>query len=554
MKLLLTHSLVDLFASPEPSRSLRRLRRLLNTYRDALHSTGLSHLSLSSLPLPATLDPDVPHPLPTRFRVLGSVLLSTLSCLVRLPFFLLPLVVHLPVYTFARYASSGALEEDQAQNKVAIGLVLALATYAALFAVVCALLWTSITWGGAIVVALVGTIAFVAYHNRLVDANVRSLSLSLTARDCPLPLTLRLLRSQYRQFQRLSALWTVLFALWTPVARSEAEHFLHSVHPSLMTPSPGIRLRNSSDNPYAEDDEGAHTGDESDRRGLLSGAADVGRSDGFVLGDGDDDDDDDETDGEAEGKPRSHRRGPPQPSPALFSEQDRLLGGPSRPSSSHSRNGSRARSGSSPGPPPPRDLPPAEAGATRIEMPALGSGVTPAEERSPASTSSAAQGSSRPRTRRWGTGRSARQVRELLHLRAQTVQLLRALLFPLLDADDSDYDDAAAQLEEVRVDRASASGHAPVAMARRRSLSSASSTGGPSAPASAATNGTASGVPLLTRLPDRDSTGAPVSERELASRALAREVGQRMRELGWRAKGGAGALGGGGGGGGERGR
>lgn len=168
-----THdSLVDLFATENPSPSLRRLRRLLTTYRDALKHLGVSHLSLSSLPLPETLDPSVPHRLPTRMRVFASIVLSTFACLIRLPFFLLPLLVHLPVYLFARYASSGALEEDQAQNKVAIGLVLALVTYAAFFAVACVLLWTSIPWGGAILVAIVGTIAFVAYHNRLVDANV----------------------------------------------------------------------------------------------------------------------------------------------------------------------------------------------------------------------------------------------------------------------------------------------------------------------------------------------------------------------------------------------
>ncbi|GAA5923090.1 hypothetical protein JCM3775_007434 [Rhodotorula graminis] len=549
-------TLVDLFASPKPSRSLRRLGRLLNAYRDALHSTGLSHLSLSSLPLPATLDPDVPHPPPTRFRVLGSVLLSTLSCLVRLPFFLLPLVVHLPVYTFARYASSGALEEDQAQNKVAIGLVLALATYAALFGVVCALLWTSITWGGAIVVALVGTIAFVAYHNRLVDAN-------------------------YRQFQRLSALWTVLFALWTPVARSEAEHFLHSVHPSL-TPS-SIRLRHSSDNPYDEDTElGARTSssaaDDSDRRGLLEGAAPTGRlsdpyddeSDESDDDGGDDDDDEHAAADHADGRvqPRTPRHPPPQPSPSLFSEQDRLLGGPSRPSHSPApshahaqQQGGRERAGSSPGPPQPRDLPPHEAGATRIEMDALGSGTTGggggggrsgSRARTPSSSSAAAaaNGSGGGWVRRSRSGRSAREVRDLLYLRAQTVQLLRALLFPLLDEHGDLDDDSGGGLEEVHVDGGAASrssGHAPVAMARRRSLSSASSSpapgAGPGAPHATPPASTPVGHVngLLTRLHD----AAPLSERETTSRALAREVGGRMRELGWQAKEGARWLGGG---------
>lgn len=164
--------MIDLFASPSASPALRRLKRLLNAYRDTLQASSLSHLSLSSLPLPATLDPSVPHPLPTRARVLTSISLSTFSCLLRLPFFLLPLIVHLPIYLFTRYASSGALEEDQAQKKVAVGLVLALGSYAAFFGVACALLWVSLPYGGAILVALTGTIAFVAYHNRLVDDNV----------------------------------------------------------------------------------------------------------------------------------------------------------------------------------------------------------------------------------------------------------------------------------------------------------------------------------------------------------------------------------------------
>ncbi|GAA5854226.1 hypothetical protein JCM9279_006186 [Rhodotorula babjevae] len=146
--------------------------------------------------------------------------------------------------------------------------------------------------------------------------------------------------------------------------------------------------------------------------------------------------------------------------------------------------------------------------------------------------------------RRSRSGRSAREVRDLLYLRAQTVQLLRALLFPLLDEGDLDGD--AAQLEEVHVDgdgdgAGRSSGPAPVAMARRRSLSSASSSAGaPPAPAPTPTPvGQVNG--LLTRLHD----AAPLSERETTSRARAREVGGRMRELGWRAKEGARWLGGG---------
>lgn len=272
-KLPLTHlrqidqSLIDLFASCNTSPALRRLRRLLNAYRDTLQASSLSHLSLSSLPLPATLDPSVPNPLPTRARVLSSICLSTLACLLRLPFFLLPLIVHLPIYLFTRYASSGALEEDQAQNKVAIGLVLALGSYAAFFGVACALLWVSLPYGGAILVSLTGTICFVAYHNRLVDDN-------------------------YRQFQRLLALWRVLFGLWSPVAHEEASHLLHSVHPALSSP-------------YLSE---ANT-DYEDETDLGNMSASFTSTNGVNEGNG----------------ARRARNAPP--SPALFSEADRLLGG-----------------------------------------------------------------------------------------------------------------------------------------------------------------------------------------------------------------------------------
>ncbi|GAA6018836.1 hypothetical protein JCM11491_006880 [Sporobolomyces phaffii] len=265
-------SLIDLFASPTTSPALRRLKRLLNAYRDTLQASSLSHLSLSSLPLPATLDPSVPHPLPTRARVLSSILLSTLACLFRLPFFLLPLIVHLPIYLFTRYASSGALEEDQAQNKVAVGLVLALGVYAAFFSVACALLWVSLPYGGAILVSLTGTICFVAYHNRLVDNN-------------------------YRQFQRLWALWRVLIGLWSPVAHEEASHLLHSVHPSLSTP-------------FLSDQTGTDYEDETDLANM---------STSFTSANGTD------SAGGGSGSGRRSRNAPP--SPALFSEADRLLGG-----------------------------------------------------------------------------------------------------------------------------------------------------------------------------------------------------------------------------------
>ncbi|GJN93991.1 hypothetical protein Rhopal_007054-T1 [Rhodotorula paludigena] len=494
-------ALVDLFAAPAPSRSLRRLCRLLNDYRDALNATGLSHLSLSSLPLPATLDPDVPHPLPTRFRVLASVLLSTLSCLIRLPFFLLPLIVHLPVYLFARYASSGALEEDQAQNKVAIGLVLALATYAAFFAVVCALLWTSIPWGGALIVGVVGLIAFVAYHNRLVDDN-------------------------FRQFQRLSALWTVLFALWTPVAREEASHFLHSVHPSLspLPPRAGGAEAWNADLPYGE---GGTTEEEEDAA-LLGGRS----------AEDDDDDDEEVTDGATDQgtngllHPESSRTGrrttrrTPLPSPALFSEQDRLLGGPMRPrpSSSSSPSPSRRAGTSTPD-------------ETTIEMPPLSSsaqGAPPAGEvQLGPPTAAAQQQPPRRRTPRGGLRSRARAVRELLRLRAETVASLRDLLFADDAVDDDEENDAAI---EAFVADSEAYGRGGGLGGRR---SGSSETLRPSTSSAGAQAGQSISLRPTSTIASsvRGFTTTTLGEREVESRRLAREVGARMREWGWRGSG-----------------
>ncbi|BGP27530.1 hypothetical protein JCM10295v2_006502 [Rhodotorula toruloides] len=446
-------TLIDLFAAPNPSASLRRLRRLLNVYREALYSTGVTHLSLSSLPLPATLDPSVPHPLPTRMRVLGTVILSTLACLIRLPFFLLPLIVHLPVYLFARYAASNALEEDQAQNKVALGLVLALVTYATFFAVACALLWTSIPWGGALLVAIIGTIAFVAYHNRLIDDN-------------------------YRKFQRLLALWTVLFALWTPVAQSEASHFIHSVYPSLSPSQP----RPDADGQYVS----VETEDETD---ALMGA---------TTTDHEDAEHGDEPSG-SEGESKGRRK--PLPSPALFSEQDHLLGNfphPHLPDSHHRPSQQPGRSTSPPvnGTRTPRSRTSTTGGSNRtseettIEMPPLASGIAAHEEGAPVTRAS-------PRPPRRSR---AREIRALLRLRAETVARLREALFDSpADGDD--------EFEEGYIEASRLYGGA---------------------------NGIGeAGSSASTRFEGREN----------ASRLLARQVGERMKELGWRGAGlGSGKL------------
>ena len=70
---------------------------------------------LSSLPLPATLDPHRPVSLPSRLRTLFILIRDTLSSLVRLPFFVLPLAIHLPAYVLARYGAR--LGEDDEENQ-----------------------------------------------------------------------------------------------------------------------------------------------------------------------------------------------------------------------------------------------------------------------------------------------------------------------------------------------------------------------------------------------------------------------------------------------------
>ncbi|GAA6039346.1 hypothetical protein JCM8097_002809 [Rhodosporidiobolus ruineniae] len=390
-------ALIDLFAAPSAAPTLIRLKGLLNTYRDTLSTTALTHLSLSSLPLPATLDPSVPHPTPTRMRVFGSLLLSTLSCLIRLPFFLLPLLVHLPVYLFARYASSTALEEDQAQNKVFVGMVFALGTYATFFAVSCALLWTSIPWGGALLVALMGTILFSFYHTRLIDDN-------------------------YRNFQRLLALWTVLIGLWSPIAHSEAHQFLSSVHPRLSLSSVSPRNSTSSyhggDTPYAD----LSTADEDDEHNALLSRQETDDSSAHT------------------GTPRRAL-----PSPALFSEQDRLLGNFPPPSPARGSSHSRRQS---------RHVVPVESASPRLDdgleltpTPSTTSFAAniapssslPASDPAPSGSLHARRRSARHQEHQQLRVSRARSVRALLRLRVETVAALLELLFGDASlADDED--------------------------------------------------------------------------------------------------------------------
>lgn len=85
----------------------------------------------------------------------------------------------------------------------------------------------------------------------------------------------------------------MLFGLWSPVAHEEASHLLHSVHPSLSSP-------------FLSDPSNTDHEDETDLGNMSASFTSAN--------------------GGAEGSRRTTTRNAP-PSPALFSEADRLLGG-----------------------------------------------------------------------------------------------------------------------------------------------------------------------------------------------------------------------------------
>lgn len=179
-----SQTLVDLFSTPN-LHGLASLKSKLLTYHSLLRSTGLTHADISTLPIPHTLNPssrDVP--LPSRLSTLGRLISDTLACLVRLPFFLLPLLVHAPAYYMARFGARLVEEEEetQAQNKVrnfdnvtiftltprqvVFGLLLLLIIYPTIFFVLWGLFW--LTPVGAIVAGSL-VYAFAVYHNRIID-------------------------------------------------------------------------------------------------------------------------------------------------------------------------------------------------------------------------------------------------------------------------------------------------------------------------------------------------------------------------------------------------
>lgn len=187
---IISQTLVDLFSTTDATPNFVSAKRNLLEYYSLLQSANLTNSVLSRMPLPRSLDPNVPTPLPSRLITLLILLRDTLACLARLPFFLFPVVVHLPVYFMGRLGARLVEDEEetQAQNKIVFGLLSMMMVYPAAFFFLWAFLWYSSA--GALAAAVI-VYLFARYHNTLIDDN-------------------------YEHAKRLYAAWRALVGVWAP--------------------------------------------------------------------------------------------------------------------------------------------------------------------------------------------------------------------------------------------------------------------------------------------------------------------------------------------------
>ncbi|KAI0028599.1 hypothetical protein K488DRAFT_89590 [Vararia minispora EC-137] len=214
--ILVSQTLVDLFSSSDATPNFKVVKRRLLEYYSLLQSTQLTNAVLSSLPLPKTLDPNRPTPIPSRLLTLSVLIRDTLSCLFVLPFFVVPLAIHLPTYVIGKLGARLAEDEEetQAQNKVVLGLLFLMLCYPAAFFMLWALLWYSRV-GAIASFTLVTMIAI--YHTQAVG-------------------------DAYKRLKRVEAAWRVLIGVWTPkrweYSLSALEQY---TRPSVPPPNPWIK-------------------------------------------------------------------------------------------------------------------------------------------------------------------------------------------------------------------------------------------------------------------------------------------------------------------------
>lgn len=167
-KLITNGSLVDLFSTSH--QRIDKLKSLLSTYHKLLISSRLSNSALTGLPLPETLDPARPASVPNRFSTLYILVKDTIICLFRLPFFFVPMIIHLPVYCVGILGARMVEDEleTQAQMKIAFGFLLTLLTFPVLFFTLWAV-FRQVPLGAAIAAGVVWLLG--RFHSALVDDN-----------------------------------------------------------------------------------------------------------------------------------------------------------------------------------------------------------------------------------------------------------------------------------------------------------------------------------------------------------------------------------------------
>ncbi|CAE6483869.1 unnamed protein product [Rhizoctonia solani] len=183
--------LIDMFSEPNRSPQFESARKALLRYYSLLESAKLSHEALDDLPLPRTLDPSIETPLPSRLSTLAILIKDTIATTIRLPFFVLPALIHIPAYVLCRVLARMVEEEEetQAQMKIFGGILgLAIMTYPIIFMFLWTFLWLT-PIGALLAAAFVWLIAI--YHVRMIDDN-------------------------YEHAKRFMAAWRVLIGVWGP--------------------------------------------------------------------------------------------------------------------------------------------------------------------------------------------------------------------------------------------------------------------------------------------------------------------------------------------------
>ncbi|KAJ7678666.1 glycerol-3-phosphate-acyltransferase [Mycena rosella] len=210
---VISQTLVDLFSTPSPTYNFKSAKRHLLEYYSLLQSTHLTNSVLSSLPLPRTLDPGTQTPLPSRLLTLLILIRDSFSTLLRLPFFVFPLLMYMPVYFMGRLGARLAEDEEetQAQNKLVFGLLSMLLVYPTAFFFLWSLfLYTRV---GALMAAATLWL-FARYHDTMINAN-------------------------YEHAKRLLATWRVLMGVWAPKRweLSESEYLSKPATPAPASPA-----------------------------------------------------------------------------------------------------------------------------------------------------------------------------------------------------------------------------------------------------------------------------------------------------------------------------